>query len=62
MIKELTHAKATDLLEQIRTYWESKGYVVTGHIVEAGYSDRLRSTIYEIQTDLLNGYPQQKAA
>lgn len=62
MIKHLTHAKASELLERIQTFWADRGYLVTGRIVEAGYSERLRSTVYEIETDLLNGRPVKRAA
>jgi len=62
MIKHMTHAKASELLVRIQAYWADKGYQVTGHVVEAGYSERLRSTVYEIKTDLLNGRPIKRAA
>ncbi len=62
MIKHITHGQASELLERIKAYWADKGYEVSGAIVEAGYSARLRSTVYEVQTDLVNGLPSRKAA
>lgn len=58
----MTRDKASELLERIRTYWAEQGYDVTGIVVEAEYSARLRSTVYEIQTDLVNGHPVREAA
>lgn len=62
MIKHVTREQASELLDRIKAFWADKGYQVSGLVVEAGYSDRLRSTIYEIRTDLVNGHPVKKAA
>lgn len=62
MIKHVTREQASELLDRIKAFWADKGYDVSGLVVEAGYSDRLRSTVYEIRTDLVNGYPVKKAA
>lgn len=62
MIKHITYEQASELLERIKAYWADRGYDVSGAIVEAGYSPRLRSTVYEIKTDLVNGVPSRKAA
>ena len=62
MMKHYTRDEASKLLERIQSYWAERGYDVTGMIVPAGYSERLRSTVYEIKTDLVNGYPSQRAA
>lgn len=60
MAKIETKQRATALLEQIQSYWASKGYMVQGEIMPAGYSERLRSTVYEVHTDLRNGLPRQR--
>lgn len=62
MTKHVTQGEASELLQRIQRYWSQRGYDVTGMIVEAGYSARLRSTVYEIKTDLVNGFPVRKAA
>lgn len=61
MAKHETKQDARALLEKIQTYWASKGYLVQGTIREAGYSERLRSTVYEVHTDLCNGMPVRRA-
>jgi len=61
MAKQQTKQDARALLEQIQTYWASKGYLVQGSVREAGYSERLRSTVYEVHTDLCNGMPVRRA-
>lgn len=62
MIKHTTRKEASELLDRIVAYWMERGYVVSGLVIEAGYSPRLRSTVYEIKTDLVNGVPSRKAA
>lgn len=56
-----SEAEAIALLERIQQYWREQGYEVTGYVKPAGFSPRLRSTVYEIETDLLNGVPRRKA-
>ena len=61
MAKFETQDKALALLSQIQDYWKARGYVIQGYVSEGGYSPRLRSTVYEIHTDLVNGVPRQLA-
>lgn len=62
MAKAQTRDGARVLLEKIQAYWAGKGYDVHGQVFEAGYSERLRSTVYEVRTDLVNGMPQRRMA
>lgn len=62
MAKFETESGARALLERIQTYWADRGYEVDGHVFAAGYSERLRSTVFEVQTNLVNGLPPRKAA
>jgi len=56
-----TEAEAIALLERIKVYWRERGYGVSGYIKSAGFSPRLRSTVYEIETNLVNGAPPEDA-
>jgi len=56
-----SEAEAIALLERIQRYWREQGYEVTGYVKPAGFSPRLRLTVYEIETDLVNGVPRRKA-
>lgn len=60
MQKEQTQIEAQEILERIQTFWAQKGYQVHGAVRPAGYSPRLRSTVYEVCTDLVNGMPRAK--
>lgn len=60
MAKVETEQKATELLQKIQSYWASRGYIVQGEIMPAGYSERLRSTVFEVHTDLRNGLPRHR--
>lgn len=60
MQKEQTKQDASLLLDKIQAYWASRGFMVQGAIEPAGYSERLRSTVYEVHTDLQNGWPVRK--
>lgn len=62
MAKVETEHGARILLSKIKEYWASKGYEVDGQIYPAGYSERLRSTVYEVRTDLVNGMPRKRLA
>jgi len=62
MPKDQTLDDARALLERIQTYWANRGYKVEGMVESAGYSPRLRSTVYEVKTDLVNGFPYRKAS
>ncbi len=59
-----SQAKALEILEKVRAYWAARGYEVTGSVEARGYSPRLRSTVYEIVTDMTGGLPKdyRKAA
>lgn len=61
MPKDQTLEDAKHLLIRIQNYWAERGYDVQGSIQNAGYSDRLRSTVFEVRTDLVAGRPQRKA-
>ncbi|MEM1105674.1 MAG: phosphoglycolate phosphatase [Pseudomonadota bacterium] len=58
-LKSDTEADAPALLEKIKTYWKARGYDVTGYVKPVGFSPRLRSTVYEIETDMVNGAPRK---
>lgn len=59
-----SQAKALEILEKVRAYWADRGYDVNGTVEPRGYSPRLRSTVYEIVTDMTGGLPKdfRKAA
>lgn len=52
-----TKEKAQEILAQIQAYWAERGYDVQGTIKADGYSPRLRSTVYEVVTDMVAGLP-----
>jgi len=52
-----TQEKAQQLLKQVQAYWAERGYEVQGTIKAQGYSPRLRSTVYEVVTDMVAGLP-----
>ena len=60
MKRDDTEEAARALLEQICSYWAARGYTVNGCVTPAGYCPRLRSTVYEVHTDLVNGQPRQR--
>ena len=60
MAKFETEHGARALLKRIQDYWAERGYEVEGHVFAAGYSERLRSTVYEVQTNLVNGLPSKR--
>ncbi|MEP1143635.1 MAG: phosphoglycolate phosphatase [Henriciella sp.] len=60
MAKLETKDDALALLMRIQEYWSERGYNVQGSIREAGYSERLRSTVYEVETDMVAGFPRRK--
>ena len=57
MARNQTEQAANELLSSIQEYWEKRGFVVQGDIVPAGYSDRLRATVFEVRTDMVGGRP-----
>lgn len=62
MAKLETEEAAHDLLKRIKSYWLERGFEIEGSIKNAGYSDRLRSTIFEVETNLVAGRPPAKRA
>ncbi|MEM1146481.1 MAG: phosphoglycolate phosphatase [Pseudomonadota bacterium] len=60
MPKHQTFDQAQALLCRIQDYWAERGYKVEGTIKNAGYSDRLRSTVFELETNLVAGVPRSK--
>ncbi|MEL6661607.1 MAG: hypothetical protein AAFO57_06855 [Pseudomonadota bacterium] len=62
MQREQTRAEAEAILNRIKSYWAAQGYEVEGAVFPAGYSERLRSTVYEVSTDLVNGMPRGMCA
>ncbi|MDG1825098.1 MAG: phosphoglycolate phosphatase [Henriciella sp.] len=57
MAKYETESAARAILQRIQAYWAERGYTVQGQVYASGYSERLRSTVYEVRTDLVNGMP-----
>lgn len=53
-----TKEQAEEILQRVRAYWAEQGYDVTGTVIAKGYSPRLRSTVYEVVTDMVGGLPQ----
>ena len=53
-----SQAKALEILEKVRAYWAERGYDVSGTVEPRGYDPRLRSTVYEVVTDMTGGLPR----
>ncbi|MEL6723732.1 MAG: hypothetical protein AAFZ74_00865 [Pseudomonadota bacterium] len=51
---------ALELLNRIKAYWLDRGFKVEGTIKNAGYSDRLRSTVFEVETNIISGIPSHR--
>ena len=64
MAKFETEIGARALLDKIQTYWAERGYRVEGYVFAGDYCERLRSTVFEVRTDMVNGRPitRSKAA
>ena len=60
MAKLETKNDSLALLMRIQEYWSERGYNVQGSIREAIYSEHLRSTVYEVETDMVAGFPRRK--
>ena len=60
MAKQDSREAALELLDRIKAYWLERGYEVEGSIKNAGYSDRLRSTVFEVETDIVAGKPTHR--
>ena len=52
-----TKQKAQEILARIQAYWAEQGYTVQGTVQARGYNPRLRSTVYEVVTDMVGGLP-----
>lgn len=61
MAKYETESAARAILQRIQAYWAERGYEVEGQVFASGYSERLRSTVYEVRTDLVNGMPTRRS-
>ncbi|MEM9423054.1 MAG: hypothetical protein AAF986_11265 [Pseudomonadota bacterium] len=57
MAKLESEKAARDLLERIKLYWLDRGFEIDGSIKNAGYNNRLRSTVFEVETNLVAGRP-----
>lgn len=55
-----THAGATALAIQIETYWANRGYQVRAETVFCGFHSAVRSSRYDVRSDMKNGLPQRK--
>jgi len=60
MAKLETEEAARDLLHRIKAYWFDRGFEIEGSVKNAGYSDRLRSTVFELETNLVAGRPPKE--
>lgn len=55
-----TKAIAERHKRMIEEYWADQGAVVTVKLVEAGFSSTVRSKFFELESDLVNGYPPKR--
>lgn len=60
MAKKDSKEAALELLDRIKAYWLARGFTVEGSIKNAGYSDRLRSTVFEVETNIIAGLPSHR--
>ena len=56
-----TEREAQWLLSRIQCYWAERGHEVSGYVARGEYSPRLRSTVFEVRTNLIDGVPASLA-
>ena len=49
------------LIAKIESYWREKGFIVYLAANAAGYVPEMRSTRFDIRSDMRNGMPVQRA-
>lgn len=50
---------ASQLKEQIESYWRERGATVTVQLVEAGFVSIMRTARVDVRSDMLNGWPRE---
>jgi hypothetical protein len=49
---------ALKLAEMIQAYWSERGGVVETQLIERTFTQTMRSTRFDVRTDMLNGRPR----
>lgn len=49
---------AARLAEYINDYWKQRGGNANARIIEAGFTEAMRSARFDIRSDLVNGMPK----
>lgn len=55
------HAGASELKARIETYWRERGYDVQVMLIEAPFTQAIRSGRYDLRSELVNGLPRRAA-
>lgn len=55
-------AGASELKARIEAYWRARGHEVMVSLVEAPFTHAIRSTRYDIRSELVNGLPPKRSA
>lgn len=51
---------ASELARRIKEYWEARGYVVDIDLKPVEFTTELRSSRYDVRSNLVNGWPVRK--
>jgi hypothetical protein len=52
---------ASRLQNLIRDYWKKKGYDVSVELVHQGFVSTMRSSRFDIRSDMVNGMPRRSS-
>lgn len=52
---------AERLKEKLEAYWRERGYDISVVLREATFHASIRSTRFDLRSDMLNGYPRRRA-
>lgn len=50
---------ALRLAEKIEAYWRERGATVRVTLMQGGFTPQLRSTRFDLRSDMLNGWPRE---
>jgi hypothetical protein len=53
-------AGAIKIKDWIERYWSARGYHVNVEIIEAPFSNHIRSARFDVRSDMVNGMPRHK--
>lgn len=52
---------ANEIARRIKEYWEARGYTVDIDLRPVEFTTELRSSRYDVRSNLVNGWPVRKA-